>query len=111
MYKIREFLSSHGFILTKFLSSSHNILKSLPNSVLSPKIVDLDLNKIPLERTLGIHWDPNDRILKIKALYKDIPNTKPGILSSTSSIFDTLGMISPVILEPKWFHEKFGGAT
>ena len=111
MYKIREFLSSHSFILTKFLSSSHNILKSLPNRILSPKIVDLDLNKIPLERTLGIHWDPNDRILKIKALYKDVPNTKLEILSSTSSIFDTLGMISPVILEPKWFHEKFGGVT
>ena len=46
VYKIRELLSSSGFNLTKFLSNSHKILKSLSNSILSPKLVDLDLDKI-----------------------------------------------------------------
>ena len=101
VYKIRELLSSRGFNLTKFLSNSHKILKSLPNSILLSKLVDLDLNKIPLERALGILWDPNEDVLKVKVLYKEVPNTKRGILSFTSSIFDPLGMISPVILEPK----------
>ena len=93
--------SSRGFNLTKFLSNSHKILKSLPNSILSPKLVDLDLDKIPLERALGILWDPNEDVLKVKVLYKEVPNTKRGILSFTSSIFDPLGMISPAILESK----------
>ena len=44
MYKIRELLSSLGFNPTKFLSNSHKILKLLPNSILSSKLVDLDLN-------------------------------------------------------------------
>ena len=101
VYKIRELLSSRGFNLTKFLSNSHKILKSLPNSILLSKLVDLDLNKIPLERALGILWDPNEDVLKVKVLYKEVPNTKHGILSFTSSIFDPLGMISPAILEPK----------
>ena len=52
MYKIRELFSTRGFNLTKFLSNSHKILKSLPNSILSPKLVDLDFDKIPLERAL-----------------------------------------------------------
>ena len=54
VYKIRELLLSHGFNLKKFLSNSHKILKSLSNSIFSPKLVDLDLDKIPLERALGI---------------------------------------------------------
>ena len=101
MYKIRELLSSSGFNLTKFLSNSHKILKSLSNSILSPKLVDLDLDKIALERALGILWDSNEDVLKVKVLYKEVPNTKHVILSFTSSIFDPLGMISPAILEPK----------
>ena len=43
-YKIRELLSSHGFNLTRILSNSHKILKSLPNSILSPKLIDIDLD-------------------------------------------------------------------
>ena len=45
MYKIQELLPSRGFNLTKFLSNSHNILKSLSNSILSLRLVDLDLLK------------------------------------------------------------------
>ena len=63
-------LDSHGFNLTKFLSNSHKILKSIPNSVLSLKLVDLDLDKIPLERALGILWDPKEDVLKVKVLCK-----------------------------------------
>ena len=49
VYENRQLLSSRGFNLTQFLSKSHNILKSLPISILSPTLVDIDLNKIPLE--------------------------------------------------------------
>ena len=94
-------LSSCGFNLTKILSNSRNILKSLPNSILSPKLIDLDLDKIPLKRVLGVLWDPNEDFLKVKVVNKEVPNTKRGILSFASSIFDPLGMISPAILEPK----------
>ena len=94
-------LSSHGFNLRKFLLNSHSILKSLPNNILSPKLVDLDLYKIPLERALGVLWDPNEDVLKVKVVNKEVPNTKHDILSFISCIFHPLGMISPAILEPK----------
>ena len=101
MYKIREFLSSRGFNLTKFLLNNRNILKSLPNSVLSPKTIHLDLSKIPLERALEVLWDPNEDVLTVKVVNKEVPSTKCGILSFTSRISDPLGMIFPAILEPK----------
>ena len=94
-------LPSCDFNLTKFLSDSHNILKSLPNSALPPKLVNFDLDKIPFERALGVIWGPNKNALKVKVVNKEAPNTKRGILSFTSSIFDTLGMILPAIFEPK----------
>ena len=50
---------------------------------------------------MRIFWNPNEDVLKVKVLYKEVPNTKRGILSFTSSIFDPLGMISLAILEPK----------
>ena len=68
--------------------------------------MDLDLNKIPLERALGVLWDPNEDVLKVKVIYKEVPNTKHGILSFTSSIFDPLGMISPAILELKFLIQE-----
>ena len=91
----------HVVFILKFLSNNHNILKSLQNSILSPKLLDLYLDRIPLERALEILRDPNEDVLKVKVLYKEVPNTKRGIFSFTSSIIDLLGIISPAILEPK----------
>ena len=70
---------------------------------MSAKQEVLDLDKIALERALkrGILWDPNEDVLQIKVLYKEVPNTKRGILSFSSSIFHHLGMIFQAILEPK----------
>ena len=45
-------------------------------------------------------WHPDEDVLKVKILYKKVPNTKREILSFTSSIFDPLGKISPAIPEP-----------
>ena len=91
----------HVVFILKFLSNNHNILKSLQNSILSPKLLDLYLDRIPLERALEILRDPNEDVLKVEVLYKEVPNTKRGIFSFTSSIIDLLGIISPAILEPK----------
>ena len=40
-------------------------------------------------------------LLKVKAIQKEIPMTKRGLLSLVSSIFDPLGIITPAIIEPK----------
>ena len=90
-----SFVSEQGAIDTVYKIQE---LLSLPNSILSPKLVDLDLDKIPLKRALGILWDPNEDALKVKVLYKELPNTKRAILSFTSSIFDHLGMLEPKLL-------------
>ena len=66
-------LSSRGLNLTKFLWNSHNILKSVPNSILSPNLVGPDLEKIPFKRALGVRCDPNEDVVKVKVLHKEYP--------------------------------------
>ena len=81
-------------------SNSWEILLSLPVSEVSSKIVNLEL-EIPIERALGLLWNPLNDLLQIKAVNKTLPTSKRGALSFISSIFDPLGMLAPATLEPK----------
>ena len=99
--KIISILSNGEFRLTKWLSNNKNILKSVPSTERSPKIVDLDLDNIPVERALGIIWDPQKDMLSIKGVTKNVALTKRGLLSFISSIYDPVELIAYVTLEPK----------
>ena len=92
-----------GFKLTKFISNSPNILKQLLPYGVSQKhsIVDLDLQNTPIRRTLGVLWDTENDLLKVKTIQKDIPMIKRALLSLVSSIFDPLGILTPTIIESK----------
>ena len=69
--KVIKILSTGGFRLTKWLSNSKHILKTLTPAGRSPKVAILDLNDIPIERALGIIWDPQEDILQIKTINND----------------------------------------
>ena len=90
-----------GFDLAKFISNSRDILKEISPWNLSPKIVNLDLDELPIERALGVSWDPNSDMLTFKVVNKNVPETKRGILSMVSSIFDPMGLISSIIVKAK----------
>ena len=94
-------LSTGGFRLHKWIANSREILLSLPVSEVSSKIVNLELDEIPIERALGLLWNPLNDLLQIKAVNKTLPTSKRGVLSFISSIFDPLGMLAPATLEPK----------
>ena len=53
------------------------------------------------ERALGVYWNIENDTLSFKVANLEKPLTKRGILSMTSSIFDPLGYISPVIIQAK----------
>ena len=99
--KVISILSNGGFRLTKWLSNNKNILKAVLTTERSPKIVNLDLDNTPVERALGIIRDPQEDMLRIKDVTKNVVLTKTELLSFTNSIYDPVGLIAPVTLEPK----------
>ena len=61
----------------------------------------MNADELPIEKTLRVQWNMETDILTIKILPKDKPYTRRGILSVTSSIYDPLGFVSPVVLPAK----------
>ena len=97
-------LQKRDFRLTKYISNNCSILQSLPKNNVSPKLTEiiLSVNYIPIERALGILWNPEMDTFYIKYTIKSVIAVKRGILSLISSIFDPLGLIAPALIEPKW---------
>ena len=86
-------LNSCGFRLNKFISNSAFVLESLPKTEISSKHVNLDLNSLISERTLGLIWNIGNDTFTFKPVIKHLADTKRGILSNVSSVFDPLGIL------------------
>ena len=98
---LTKLLSKGGFRLTKFTSNSRDVLMSMPPEERSNPKLDMDLDKLPIERALGVYWDAQLDVFKFKVVHKQKPPTKRGILSVVSSLFDPLGFLAPFVLTMK----------
>ena len=89
------------FHLTKFVSSNKQVLASIPEEKRRKGVLDQDLEfgMLPTEKALGIYWNTEEDNIGFEVRLKDKPNTKRGMLSVVSSIYDPLGLVSPFILE------------
>lgn len=101
--ELTEMLAKGGFRLTKWLSNQAEVIASIPESERSSSLLDLDLDneRLPIERTLGMKWDMYSDNFIFDVQPKIKPATRRGILSVTSSIYDPLGFVSPVVLPAK----------
>ena len=99
--KLISTLQEGGFRLTKWISNSTEFLSKIPKEELSPKITEVRLDNLPIERALGVFWDPNTDVFKFKIGNKLYKETKRGLLSLISSVFDPLGFLTPCMIEPK----------
>ena len=101
--KLTELLTLGGFHLTKWISNKRELLEEVPDSELTKELksIDLEMNELPAERALGMQWN----VEFDKFQYRIIPNNKPftrgRILSIVSSIYDPVGLVSPVIFQTK----------
>ena len=92
---------SGGFNLTKFVSTSKEVIDSLPTSKLAPSLREYDLSEgsALIECALGVHWCIESDELKFRIELKDSPLTRTGMLSTISSVYDPPGLAGPFILE------------
>lgn len=92
-----------GFKLTKWISNSRAVMAAIPEDQRAKGMKDLDLDHdlLPVERVLGVQWCLQSDAFKFKILVQDRPLTRRGILSVVSSVYDPLGILSPIVLSAK----------
>ena len=92
-----------GFRLTKWISNRRDVLTAIPEEhrAKDMKMLNMDQDLPPVERVLGVEWCIQSDTFKFKIVVKDRPLTRRGILSTVSSIYDPLGIVSPVVLSAK----------
>ena len=100
---VKGMCAKGGFNLTKFVSNSREVMMSVPPEDRAREIkgLDLSIDKLPIERALGVHWCIESDAFKFRIELKDKPCTRRGILATISTIFDPLGLIAPVVLVGK----------
>ncbi|XP_046643169.1 uncharacterized protein LOC124328443 [Daphnia pulicaria] len=97
--KVTSVLRRGGFELAQWGSSSSTVLMSLPGQPVSS--IDLALQGLPVERTLGLSLDYGSDSFVISACIKTDGATKREILRETASVYDPFGFLSPVVLHAK----------
>lgn len=94
--ELTSLLAERGFWLTKWVSNKREVLSAVP-SMERAKSITLDLEKLPVERALGVQWDVEKDTLGFRR-GKETSNTRRGVLSFVASIYDPLGLVSPFVL-------------
>ena len=63
--------------------------------------MDLDKELLPSDRALGVLWKVETDTFGFDTNRKEKPDTRRGLLSITSSVYDPLGFVSPFVLKAK----------
>jgi len=100
---LTKLLSRGGFHLTKWISNSSEVLDTIPEHEKAKRVRNLDMpgDTTRTERALGTVWDIDSDRLAYRTVENKRPPTRRGILSTLSSVFDPLGLVSPYILPAK----------
>ena len=102
VHQVQDVLRKSGFKLTKFVSNSRRVLRSLPSEDLAGTIEAISFKSdLPQQQTLGIQWHPEDDLLGYNVDLPEQPYTKRGVLSTIAAIFDPLGIASPALVRGK----------
>lgn len=92
-----------GFTLSKWVSNSRAVLRSVNEGHRAKDMMELDLDtdQLPVERTLGLQWYVETDQFGFKASAQEHPQTRRGILSVVSSLYDPLGFLAPFSMMAK----------
>ena len=99
--ELTDLLARGGFKLTKWSSSSREVLCKIPQQEMASPSIDLDLDELPVERSLGLKWNTDTDCFRFSVSPRRSAVTKRGVLSQLSSVFDPLGVLAPFLLPAK----------
>ena len=100
--EMTSLLAREGFRLTKWISSSREVLSQIPPQEKASPSVDLNFDELPIERTLGLKWNTEKDCFRFSVYSHHTPeSTKRGVLSRLSTVFGPLGVLDPYMLPEK----------
>ena len=94
---ITELLAKGGFRLTKWVSSSPQVIQDIEDG----DKVDMSIPGQDKQRALGCIWMLSTDTLGIQSRLANEENTKRGVLKQMALVFDPLGFVAPYILLAK----------
>ncbi|KAL3987991.1 21S rRNA GM methyltransferase [Sarotherodon galilaeus] len=102
-HTLRAVCQRGGFRLTKWISNSRAVLSAIPEEERASEVKDFDLDQdtLPIERALGVQWCIESDSFRFKIVMPDRAPTWRNLLSIVSSVYDPLGILSPVTLQAK----------
>ncbi|XP_067950006.1 uncharacterized protein [Watersipora subatra] len=106
IHDARALCSKGNLRLHKFSSNNAEVLQQAPETERSVQDVDFLPDKLPEQRMLGLQWAMSGDTFKFINNIKEKPQTKRGILSVVSQLFDPLGFLCPFILLGKNILQK-----
>ena len=98
--ELPETLDRHGYEITKILVNDPDVLSSVPRERRAEEVKDLTPTDQVHTYALGIRWEVNSDTFYFVFDKYDRSNmlTRRIVLSVVSSVYDPLGMISPLII-------------
>ena len=108
IHEMKELLAKGGFSLTKFMSTEREVIESVPESERAKSLQKLDIedSTLPQESALGLRWDIEGDFFTYTVEFQEKPATRRGLLATTASLYDPLGLVSPVLLIPKLLQQQ-----
>ena len=96
-------LAAKGLRFHKIASNNKAVMNALPEGSIAKDLacLNLDYDKLPTQRSLGIQWSLEEDALFFHVELPDKPFSRRGVLSVASSIFDPLGLVAPITIEGK----------
>ena len=82
---LTELLSKGSFRLTKWLSNSHKVVESIPETERATVVKSLDFDLPVIEQALEVHLQVSSDTFRFSISIKDRPATRRGIFSVISS--------------------------
>jgi len=97
---LTEVMKRGGFHLTKWASKSSEVLREIA------EIKEIEHQRSPAVRTLGVVYYPSKDTFKITSPTKEFVRTPRGILSFVSSVWDPLAFVSPFVVRGRVFLQE-----
>jgi hypothetical protein len=101
---VSSLMAKGGFPMRNWLSSSPEVLATIPETERSISNENLQQGELPTGRALGVRWDARSDTLGLTYAHVERPSTqstKRGILAKLAGLYDPLGLSSPFTLRAK----------